>query len=592
MKKKPLLALWQHLGPKRRRQFFILVVVAIFASIAEMISLGAIIPFLTILSNPDMLIGDGVLARVAGFFNISNNGSALFLFGCIFGFSALLSGGMRIALARANTEFAVQVGSELASAVFSRALGRDYEEHISTNTSAVISAITAKVNAVIFKVILPSLMMINSIILACALGATLIIISASVSLFALGSLALVYLIIIKVAKKLVVSDGNTIARESNNVLRIAQEALGGIRDVLIDQSASFHVDRFTQADKRLRRAQGRNAFLAIVPRFIAESVGLFCIAMIATWYALRSEDLSSVVPVLGALALAAQRLLPMFQQVFAAWTAVQVSIASLEDLLQFLIGEEKIPAEIDRCAEIRFDTSIELHNVAFRYRGADANVLENISLKIPKGACVGLIGKSGSGKSTLVDILMGLLSPTSGEIRIDGIPVTNSNRWAWWNLIAHVPQSVFVADRSVSENILLSRHADDLDDVKIREVLKLAQLDEFLTTIDNGICTNLGERGNKISGGQRQRLGIARALFKDAQLIIFDEATNGLDRATESALIDAIGDICSDRTVIMIAHRYETLKNCDYIFQLSFGGVEFMGSYSDFISKKATKVKG
>lgn len=582
--------LWKVLGGVRRRQFVWLAVLALLASVAEMLSLGAVVPFLAVLSDPGLLTGSGQLAKFVAVFGVTGDRQGLLLFAIIFALSALASGAMRILLAWANTRYSVAVGAELATAAYASALGRDYEEHVATNTADVISAITVKANVVIFKVVLPLLVILNSVVLACALGAAIIVISPSIALVTLGSLALVYLAVFRGVRKLVAADGATIARESSHVLRVVQEGLGGIRDVLIDGTAKLHVDRFADADRRLRLAQGRNAFVAVVPRYIAESVGIFAIALIATWYAVGSDGVARVVPVLGALALAAQRVLPLLQQTYAAWTSVQASKASLDDLLRFVPTlDVKHSMEVEGPSP-GFTDRIEFDHVVFRYRGSDRNVVDGISLCIPKGSRVGVIGKSGCGKSTLVDLLMGLLQPTSGSIQVDGVAIGSSNRRGWQRLVAHVPQSVFVADRSLAENVSISRVGESADEARMKRAVTVAQLEEFVAGLSEGLDTHLGERGGKISGGQRQRLGIARALYKDAKLIVFDEATSALDRETEGVLIDAIGEIDRDVTVIMIAHRYETLRHCDLIVEMSDGKINWTGSYAELVALKSAEV--
>lgn len=582
--------LWRCLGVVRRRQFFWLAALALLASVAEMLSLGAVIPFLAVLSDPGLLLGDGALARVGALFGVSGDRRGLVLFATIFGVSALASGAMRILLAWANTTFSVAVGAELATAAYSYALGRPYEDHVATNTAEVTSAITVKVNVVIFKVVLPLLVILNSIVLSCALGAAIIFISPTIALATLCCLLLVYVVVFKGVRTLIAADGATIARESSHVLRVVQEGLGGIRDVLIDGTRRLHVERFADTDSRLRRAQGRNAFVAVVPRYVAESVGIFAIALIATWYALGADGVASVVPVLGALALAAQRMLPLLQQTYAAWTSVQVSLASLEDLLRFIPSSDSVCSLEAEDSTPAFETAIEFDNVVFRYRGGDRNVVDSISLSIPKGARVGLIGKSGCGKSTLVDLLMGLLQPTSGSIRVDGVEINSNNRRGWQKLVAHVPQSVFVADRSLGENISISLLGEPPDESRVWRAVRVAQLDQFVAALNHGLDTPLGERGSKISGGQRQRIGVARALYKDAQVIVFDEATSALDRETEWALVDAIGDISRNITMIMIAHRYETLKHCDFIFEMDAGSIKWRGSYGELLKYRAEEV--
>jgi ATP-binding cassette subfamily B protein len=363
--------------------------------------------------------------------------------------------------------------------------------------------------------------------------------------------------------------------------------LGGIRDVLIDGSQVAYCDIYRNADRPLRYAQGNNSFIGASPRLAMESLGMLLIAALAYSMAQQSDGIMRAIPVLGALALGAQRLLPVLQNAYVAWTAIQGEQATLQDTLELL--DQPLPdyADITTGAPIPFREKISCVGISFRYGPQSPWVLQQLDLDILKGSRVGFVGVTGSGKSTLLDIVMGLLRPTEGELLIDGQAVTAHNHRAWQAHLAHVPQAIFLADSSIEENIAFGIHKEQIDHQRVRHAAKQAQIAATIETWPNQYQTLVGERGIRLSGGQRQRIGIARALYRQANVIIFDEATSALDNDTEQAVMHAIEDLGSDITVLIIAHRLSTLKNCTHVVELGGGGIQRVGSYQDVVMQSA-----
>jgi ATP-binding cassette subfamily B protein len=318
-----------------------------------------------------------------------------------------------------------------------------------------------------------------------------------------------------------------------------------------------------------------------------EAMGMILIAALAYSLAQQADGIAKAIPILGGMALGAQRLLPVLQQVYGSWTQINGGQASLQDTLELL--DQPLPDYADQPAAqpLPFKNVITLKQLAFRYSLQTPYVLKQINLTIAKGSRVGFIGTTGSGKSTLLDIVMGLLQPTEGTLEIDGESVTPANQRAWQAHIAHVPQAIFLADSSIEENIAFGVPIDQIDSQRVRQAAQQAQIAESIESWPKQYQTFVGERGIRLSGGQRQRIGIARALYKQADVIIFDEATSALDTQTEQAVMQALDGLSKDLTLLIIAHRLTSLKNCNQIVELGAGGIRRIGSYEDIVKQRA-----
>jgi ATP-binding cassette subfamily B protein len=310
---------------------------------------------------------------------------------------------------------------------------------------------------------------------------------------------------------------------------------------------------------------------------------MIIIAALAYKFSLQADGISQVIPILGALALGAQRLLPVLQQAFASWAGIGGSRFSLQDALELL--DQPLPDYVNQAQHqpISFQNSINLKKLDFQYNNQSPLVLKQINLTIKKGDRIGFIGITGSGKSTLLDIVMGLLHPTAGTLEIDNRPITHVNKRAWQSNIAHVPQAIFLTDSTIAENIAFGIPRDLIDYDRVITAAKGAQIFDLINAWPNKFETNVGERGSRISGGQMQRMGIARALYKNADIIVFDEATSALDAETESCVMQAIENLGKDLTIIIIAHRLTTLMGCSKVIKLKGGRMVQEGSYSEVV---------
>ena len=575
-----------HLSGKRRKQFLYIVVLMLISSFAEVLSLGAILPFLGAISDPGFIYNHEYMQAVVRVFNLTHKEQIVLPMTLVFIGAVLFAGFVRILLLYVMTRFAYAVGSDIGFKVYNRTLYQSYDTHMSRNSSEIINSIVRKVDDVVGGVVTPSLLLISSAILLVGILTALFLIHLLAALIsAIGFGFLYWLITVKSRRHLAINS-RKIANESTKVVKSLQEGLGGIRDVLLDGNQQYYCNIFRKSDLSLRLAQGNNSIVSGAPRFLMEAVGMVLIAVLAYSLTLSDEGIGSVMPVLGALALGAQRMLPALQQVYASVSTIRGAQSSLDDVVELL--NQPIPKYTNKSHsdKITFHNSIILDKVSFRYPNENTDTLKNITLKIDKGLSIGIIGQTGSGKSTLFDILMGLLSPTTGTISVDGVVVSDNNIQAWRECIAHVPQHVFIADKTIAENIAFGCTEEEIDFDRVRRSAEQAQLSKFIEGMDCQYRTKVGERGVKLSGGQWQRIGIARALYKKADIIVFDEATSALDNETEFEIMNTINKLKSDLTILMIAHRLTTLKGCDKIVKIENGNVKSVGTYNEIILKE------
>ncbi|WP_245153640.1 ABC transporter ATP-binding protein [Chlorobaculum sp. 24CR] len=571
--------LWRNLGKKRKAQFAVLMVLMIFTSFAEIFSLGALLPFLGVLTDPESIFRNDTVRGLAKLVGITTPKGMLLPFTFAFAGAALLSGGMRLLQIWANTKVSFATGADISIALYSRTLYQPYAVHVSRNSSTIIDAVSAKVMQVIINGIIPVITMVTASFILISIMATLIFIDPLIALSAFGGFGVTYAVVIKLTRSRLKANSRLIARESTQVVKSLQEGLGGIRDVLIDGTQSVYCDVYSRAVFPLRRAQGNNNFINQSPRFGVETIGMLLIAGLAFWLAGQPGGMARAIPVLGTLALGSQRMLPVLQQLFGGWSALQGNLASMEEVLDLLDQPvQQIKGE-EQGEVLPFERILVLRGLSFRYTSDAPEVLKEIDLEIPKGSRIGFIGTTGSGKSTLLDIVMGLLEPTGGDVQVDGTPVTRNNLRSWQRHIAHVPQSIFLSDASIAENIALGVPKNKIDKELVRQAARQAQIADIIESWPKQYETVVGERGVRLSGGQRQRIGIARALYKQADVIIFDEATSALDSQTEEAVMQAIEKLHEELTVLIIAHRLTTLKNCHRIVELENGKIKQQGSY-------------
>ena len=580
-----IITLWKYLGKNRKSQFALLITLMIVSVFAEIISIGSVIPFLSALTNPEILIKLDWFQPILNVLDIKSTKELLLPLTLGFVGISIFAAGIRILLLWVNTRLSASMGIQLRNEVYAKTLHQSYEFHVAHNSSQLISMVTEKVGIAIHAGILHILMLIGAFITSFAIIIALLIVNPTVALLAFFIMGGGYILMGYLVRKEIKNNGNIIARNQPEAVKCMQEGLGGIRDIILDSSQNIFIELYSKVATNIQLAGMRNSFLAGLPKSLLEVLSITLIAILA--YSLQTGDNKEqqVLPLLGALALGAQRLLPALQQIYFSWSTINGYQAIIEEVVAQLpqqVDSNKI-SDKHKIVPLEFKENILLENIKFKYQNTDNYVLNNVNLDIKKGSKVGFIGKTGSGKTTLLDIIMGLFHPSQGEVKIDGIKINEKNIANWQANIAHVPQSIFLTDASMAENIAFGISLDKIDMKRVKQAAKQASLDSFIEELPDGYKTSVGERGVQLSGGQRQRIGIARALYKQSNVIIFDEATSALDNETEISVMEAINSLNKDLTLLIIAHRLTTLRECDVIYKLDKGKIIQFGTYKEIL---------
>lgn len=583
-----LAGIYAHMSPLRRRDFYLILVLMLLNAVAELGTIGAVLPMLALLADPTGLENQGWATALLDSFGTGNSRQRLIAATAVFSAFAIVAGIVRLQLARKTQDFSFRLAHELMLEVHRRLLLQPYSFHIQRSTSTLLSALE-KVEVLVFSVLLPAMQAATAAFIAAAVIAVLVYIDPFTALVAAIAFSVIYLAVSAAARRPLARNSAVIARGYDERLKILQESLGGIRDVIIDQSQAMHTRLFDNESGRMNEARANTTFIASAPRFAIEALGMVIIAGLAFVTSQREGGLAGALPILGAVALGAQRLMPLVQQIYNSWSTAAGHYSVMGQALELLrLPLPKSSACGRPVRPLPMTDRISVDSVSFGYPTRSRPALHDISFAIPAGSAVALIGETGSGKSTLADLLMGLLQPAAGQILIDGQPLTPENRGEWQRSIAHVPQSIFLADASVSRNIALSMGDEAVDADRVVDAARKAQLHDFISSLPDGYATTVGERGIRLSGGQRQRLGIARAIYKQTPVLVLDEATSALDDQTEGAVIDALVRLGDEgRTIITIAHRLSTISRCDIVVRLRRGRIVKVGSYAEVVTGNA-----
>lgn len=573
--RKLLLGIWGHLSRRHRLQLGFLLVLMLATGVAELLSLGAVLPFLAVLSDPQRLWQQPLVQQLSIKFGFTTANQLLLPTALSFASAAVLAAFIRLSNLWLSGRLAAAVGSDLSCEAYRRTLFQPYVVHVQRNSAAVITGMTSQIGLTVVG-INSFLQLITSAVVVAALLIGLLFIDAPVALGASALFGTAYGLFAITARQHLRSNGQKIANALSRQLKALQEGLGAIRDVLLDGSQPTYLQIYRQADRSQRQLQVKNVFLAAFPRYAIEAIGMVGIALLGVLLVLQRGSGATVIPLLGALALGAQRLLPALQQIYSNWSALTAYNAAMEDVLTML--NQPLPPQVHIVEPLPLGQSIRLESVHFSYRQDQPKVVLNgLNLEIFRGERIGLIGSTGSGKTTTVDLLMGLLAPTGGRLLVDEADLHDPDHperlLAWRASIAHVPQSIYLADCSIAENIAFGVPRNHIDLALVKEAAAQAQISSFIESISDGYDSFVGERGIRLSGGQRQRLGIARALYKKARVLVLDEATSALDTHTEETVMNAINSLNESLTVIMIAHRLSTVESCDRVIHLEKGFV-------------------
>ena len=565
---------WAEITNKRKSQLKLLIFLMLVNGAAEIISIGSLFPFLSVLTNNNYLWNKIFIRKIFFFFGITQQEQFFLVVTLLFASAVCISALIRVLNIWFTGRITAAIGNDLASKAFGRSLYQPYRVHISRNSSDLIAALSIQIDTTVAVIQSALFMFSSSVIMICILF-SLIILNWKIALTILILLCTTYGIIKNFANLKLDSNSRKIDIITKQKIKSITEGFGAIREILLHGSQKTYIDIFKKRDLPLRILNVQNNLLSNSPRFIIEAFGILIIAGIAYFVVQSSANPNEVIPILGAIALGTQKLLPTSQIIYSSWAVLRGNTGALISVLKLL--QQKIYSyENIKPNPVELKEEIVFKNVSFKYDKENDFSVTYLNFSIRKGEKIGFIGTTGSGKSTTIDLLMTLLKPTEGQIFLDGkeLNENNINRIINWRAsIAHVPQNIYLLDSSIKENIAFGISKDKIDFSQVRNAAKKSKIDKFIDSLPQGYETNVGERGVRLSGGQKQRIAIARALYKKSTILVFDEATSALDNATERDIMKSVDNLDNNLTLIIIAHRLSTLVNCDRIFEFKDGSI-------------------
>jgi len=583
---KSIKELFRLLTPKQRRRFYKLQFLVVFMAFAEIVGVASIGPFMALVGDINLLSGDNILAQIYHMTGYQNPNDFLFLTGI----SVLITLTLATIFSTYTTWrlslFSATVGTEISDALYNHYLHQNWLFHASGSSAQLTKQVSTESQRISNSVIQP-LMQINArIVLILFISVAIFLFNPLVALTGISIFVGGYLIIYKLVSKRLHNNGKTISTVASERFRLMNEGFGGIKDLILLGRTDDFVNRFRKSGKQQSYAQGTNATIGLVPRYFMELLAFSAlIILILVLIKNNNGDLSIVLPILGIYALAAFKVLPAMQQAYVNFSFLKGNIVAFENVREDLLNARNATCDLQdaNTEKLELKKSIKLENIDFTYPNKATPALKHLNLEILVNQTIGIVGPSGSGKSTAIDLLLGLITPDSGQLKIDGTIISNTNLRAWQNAIGFVPQSIFLSEGTIAENVAFGIPVQQINIDQVNKALSLAHLNELIEGMPEGINTKVGERGIQLSGGQRQRIGIARALYHEASVLVFDEATSALDGITEKMVMDAIHDFSGQKTIIMIAHRLKTVQKCDTIFMIKNGQVVGQGAYETLI---------
>ena len=576
------------LTPSQRKRFYALQILVTLMAIVEIFGVASIVPFMALVGDMNQLQQDTFVAEIYQSSGINSESEFVFLLGVCVLFILLISTIISMFTIWKLSMFAHKIGTEIADRLYTHYLRQGWLFHASGSSAQLTKKIATETLRVTGAVLVPLVHVNAKIILAVLMSLSIFIYDPKVAIIGLTLFALTYFVLFRGVRMRLARYGLAVSEVNEQRFRLMNEGFGGIKDVLLLGRDNDFIKRFNKTGNTLAHSQGTSTALIQAPRYLMELIAFgSMIALVLYLIITHSGNLGMILPILSVYAIGAIKLLPAFQQIYSSVAVIKANIAAFESIQYDLDNSFKTKSVIQKAKQnyLYPKNKISLENISFKYPNKQDMALNELSMSIPVNSVIGIVGPSGSGKSTLIDILLGLIKPHKGMLKIDDKIINDENCRSWQNAIGFVAQSIFLSEGTIAENVAFGIPRDEIDQEQVEKVLKLAHLTELLETLNDGMHTRVGERGVQLSGGQRQRIGIARALYHKAEVLVFDEATSSLDGITEKMIMEAIHNFSGKKTIILIAHRLKTVEKCDQIFFIDKGKVADQGTYKELIEK-------
>jgi ATP-binding cassette, subfamily B, bacterial PglK len=573
------------LDDRERRNFFLLLGASLLLGLVEAVGVLSILPFIAVASNPDAIAQSEILSTLYDALDFQSTQGFLIALG-IAVFVVLLGGiALRTLTFYGLTRFGRMRALSIGRKLLHRYLSQPYAWHLDRHTARLSTRVLSEVEQVVDGSIVSAMQLIAHVAVTLCIVALLFVVEPLAALVVGGTLCAAYGLVFLGVRRWLLRLGQTKVEANAKRFRVTQEALAGIKDVKLLGLEEPYLGRFSSAAGRFVRVKATQSLINELPRNALEALTFGAMILFVLWVlATRQGDMIEALPVLGLYAFAGVRLFPTLQKLYSTFARVRFGKPALDALHADLMA----PIEGDAVAppsgqSIRFREALELEDVVYKFAAADRPALARLNLRIAARTTVGIVGSTGAGKTTAIDVMLGLLTPQKGEMRVDGIRIDGANVRDWQRSVGYVPQSIYLLDDTVAANIAFGQKGSGIDRAAVERAARIAKLHDFVTDLPRSYDTLVGERGARLSGGQRQRVGIARALYRDPDVLVFDEATSALDNLTERAVMEAIEELGREKTIVMIAHRLTTVRRCDVIFYLEGGRVVASGSYDELL---------
>jgi ABC-type multidrug transport system fused ATPase/permease subunit len=568
------------------REFYWLCLLAAASGLCETAGVASVIPFLAVLAQPDLALADPRIAAFVGFFGIVHGPAALALLGALVLLVLVATNAIAAMTTLKMLRFANRHGHTLAVRLLELYLRQPYAFILQRHTAELQKNVLSEVYRITAGILVPGVQMIAKSFVVLFLLIFLLVADPVLALTVGLILGASYFTVFRVIRGLLLAAGRESVDSGTSRARHAQESLSGFKEIKLLAREREFVATFAASSLRWADAQAKAQALAALPRYAVEIVAFGFVLAVAIYLLATAGTVAQVLPMLGLYAFAGYRLIPALEQVFAGWVALRYGGATLEAVLRDLEMGGSAATGVGRKpgAAIPFAREVALEGVGYRYPGAQEWAVRGLSLRIQRNASVAVVGPTGCGKTTVIDLLMGLLAPVEGRLTVDGAAIGGSQASDWQARIGHVSQQIFLCDEAVARNIAFGVPAGEIDMARVEAAARLARLHDFVVDLPQAYATVVGERGIRLSGGERQRIGIARALYNDPELLILDEATSALDNATESAVREALRALAGRKTVVMVAHRLSSVRDCDLIYVMEAGRIVAQGTYDELIA--------
>jgi len=578
---------WRIIDREQRRSGLIIVIITVVGAVLEAAGIGLVIPFISIIVSDNFLIPRVLIEQWPYLANISRGE---LLIGSVLGFVLfyLFKGIFLLWLVARQTGYYVSLQEAISGRLFKSYLGKAYAFHLQHNSAKLLSnTITESMQ---FSVGFTShvVLMINDFLIVVAILLVLYIAEPTGTGAAVIIFGAMSLLLFGVSKKYSAAWGETRQQKERLRIKSAQQGFSGVKDIKLYGRESIFINKYIKDTHFSLEAGRKQTILQNVPRIFLEfvAVSTLCCAVV---FLFVSGDQNKILTTIGLYAVAAFKLLPTIARLVQSSQAMIFNLPVVSLIYKELV-EDKIPnysvgdssASLD--SEINFVKNVNILDLSFTYDGVDQPALYSINLDISAGKMIGFIGSSGAGKSTLIDCLLGLISPSSGEMRVDNELISERNVISWQQKLGYVSQVIYLLDGSLRENIGFGIPTDAINEKKLKSAVEKSQLTEFIASLPDGLDTIVGERGVRLSGGQRQRIGIARALYDNPPVLVLDEATSSLDTDTEREVMKAVEELQGSKTILIISHRFSTIENCDYVYKLDKGRIVAQGQPEDMLS--------